>query len=294
MYIYASAFNLFLLTERWIHSWNVVFLNRNLRPMLATFTHNHAAVSTHEVKPQRRHAELRELGLPRLIGNDPCVSRGQGTKASVHQRELLRDWCSSPRSGVVGPERLGPPSSAISGSDFRGPSSASCLSEAWASLPHSSMFARVCFLLLPQQPLQGWMLCLWSSWVVSGKKSFIWFFYIYAWKLSSAKWWGTYFPQMLNKVSQARWLKRTQIHSFSLRVQCIPWLGHASSQGSCRRLSFLKFLLAPGFTQPMATPQAFGQCSRGLLLFSSVFPVSLIKPFVTASKVHSDNPRWSS
>lgn len=125
----------------------------------------------------------------------------------------------NPQSGVVGPEHLGPPSSAVSGSDPRGPSSVACLSEAWASLPHSSMLTRVWFLLLPQQPLQGWILCLWSSWVVSGKKSFIWFFYIYAWKLSSAKWWGTYFPQMLNKVSQARWLKRTQIHSFSPRAR---------------------------------------------------------------------------
>ena len=193
MCLYASAFNLFLLTERWIHSWNVVFLNRNLRPMLAAFTHDHAAVSTHEVKPQRRHAELRELGLPRLTGNDPCVSRGQGTKGSGDKTELLRDWGSSPGAERWGLSAPTPPPPAVSGSDSGGLSSASCLSEAWASLPHGSMFARVCFLLLPRQPLQGWMLCLWSSWVVSGKKSFIWFFYIYAWKLSSAKWWGTYF-----------------------------------------------------------------------------------------------------
>lgn len=107
MCLYASAFNLVLLTERWIHSWNVVFLNRNLGPMLTAFTYDHAAVSTHKVKPQRRHAELRELGLPWLTGNDPCVSWGQGTKGSVDQREFLRDWQPSERSG--GAWAPGPP-----------------------------------------------------------------------------------------------------------------------------------------------------------------------------------------
>ena len=39
------------------------------------------------------------------------------------------------------------------------------------------------------------------------------------------------------------------------------------------------------------TPPDFGQCSHDLLLFSSVFPVSLIRLLVTVSEVHSDNPR---
>lgn len=150
-------------------------------------TDDHAAVSTHEVKPQRRHACRAEgTRTPWLTGTTPR-QLGQGTKGSVDQREFLRDWCSALRAVP------GAPSSAVPGSDLRGSSSVSCLSEAWASLPHSSTFARVCLLLLPQQPLQGWILCLWSSWVVSGKKSFIWFFYIYAWKLSLAKWWGYLF-----------------------------------------------------------------------------------------------------
>ena len=221
MCLYASAFNLFLLTERWIHSWNVVFLNRNLRPMLAAFTHDHAAVSTHEVKPQRRQAELRELGLPRLTGNDPCVSRGQGTKGSGDKTELLRDWGSSPRSREVGPERLAPhPAPACRLRIWlRRPEL--CVLPFWGlGIPPTWQHVRKSLLSSSSSAAFTRMNAVFVKLLSCVREKIIYFIFLYiCLEAQFSQMMGYLFSQMLNKVSQARWLKRTQIHSFSPRVR---------------------------------------------------------------------------
>lgn len=125
----------------------------------------------------------------------------------------------SPQSGAMGPECLGSPP--LMSQDLT--------PEAWALCPdflrlgHSSHIAACsqasafCFFL---SNLYKDEYCVCEALELCQGKNHLFDFSIYMPGSSvQPNDGGTCFPQMLNKMSQTRWLKRTQIHSFSPRVR---------------------------------------------------------------------------